>query len=52
MSLAFTKHHTMKTYGVMKVQIQSFLTLATAGGEGSASHPSGFTSWERDPGTP
>jgi hypothetical protein len=39
----------MKTYGVVEVQLHSFLTLALDGGEWSASRPCRFTYGERAP---
>jgi hypothetical protein len=41
----------MKTYGVMEVQLHSFLTLVLDGGEWLASQPGRFTPKERTPGT-
>jgi hypothetical protein len=43
------KHYTMKVYGGVDVYIHTFLTLALAGGEWSASCPGRFTPWERAP---
>jgi len=36
---ALHKHHTMKMYGGMEVELHEFLTLGLDGGERSASHP-------------
>jgi hypothetical protein len=45
--LGLTKHHAMKTYARVGVQIQVFSTLALNGGECSASHLGRFTPGER-----
>jgi len=49
LSLCFTKHHTMKKYGGMEVQLCAFLTFAMNGGEWTASCPSHFTPQESAP---
>jgi len=46
----FLKHHAVKTYLEMQVQIHVFLTSVLDGGEWSASCPSCFIPW-RIPGT-
>jgi hypothetical protein len=43
------KMYAMKTYGGVNVKIHIFLTLALAGGEWSASHPSRFTPRGKSP---
>jgi hypothetical protein len=43
LSLCLTKHHAMKSYGSMEVQLHAFLTLAQGGSEWSASHTDHFT---------
>jgi len=59
LSLCLTKYHameaypflikclTIKTYGVLKVQLHEFLTLALHGGEWLASHPNHFSPGKR-----
>jgi hypothetical protein len=42
-------YHAMKMYGGVKIQLHTFLIMVLDGGEWSASHPSCFTSEERDP---
>jgi len=44
-----SKHHTMKTYGGMEVQLHACLTMALDRREWSASQPSHFTPRERAP---
>jgi hypothetical protein len=51
LSLHLTKHHTMKTYCGVEVQIHAFLTSALDGGEWSASQPGHFNRRERAHGT-
>jgi hypothetical protein len=51
LSLCLTKHHAMKMYWGVEVQLHGFLTLVLDGGEWSASHPGRFTPRERAPGT-
>jgi len=41
--LCLTKHHAMKTYGGVELQIHAFITSALDGGEWSASRPGRFT---------
>jgi hypothetical protein len=48
--MSWIKHHTMKTYRGVEVQIHIFLTLALDGGEWSASHFGHFILGERAPG--
>jgi hypothetical protein len=40
------KHHAMKAYGGVEVQLHAFLTLALCGIQWSALHPSHFTTRE------
>jgi hypothetical protein len=49
--LSLFKHHAMKAYGGVNVQIHIFLTSALAGGEWSASRPGRFTPGQKAPGT-
>jgi hypothetical protein len=50
-SLCLTKHHAMKTYWEVELQLHAFLTSALeGGGEWSASRPCRFTPGERTPG--
>jgi hypothetical protein len=49
LSLCLIKHHVMKTYWGVDVQLHSFITSALGGGEWSASHPGRFTPSERAP---
>jgi hypothetical protein len=51
LSLCLTKHHAMKTYWGMEVQLHAFLTSALDGSEWSASRPDRFTPRKRVPGT-
>jgi len=44
------KHHAMKIYGEVEVQLHIFLTLALDGGEWLASCPVHFTTRESTPG--
>jgi hypothetical protein len=46
-----TKHHAMKTYWGVEVQLYALLTSAPDGGEWLASCPGRFTPRERVPGT-
>jgi len=41
-----TKHHAMKTYEGVEVQLHAFLTLVLDEGKWSASHPGHFTPGE------
>jgi hypothetical protein len=50
LSLCLTKHHAMKTYWGVEVQLHA-LTSALDGGEWLASRPGRFTPRERAPGT-
>jgi hypothetical protein len=50
-SLCLTKHHAVKVYGGMMIQLHVFLTSELDGSECSASRPSRFTSKERTDGT-
>jgi hypothetical protein len=43
LSLCLTKHHAMKTYWGVEVQLHTFFTSALGGGERSASRPGHFT---------
>jgi hypothetical protein len=45
LSLCLTKHHPMKTYGGVEVQLHPFLTSAVGAGESSASRSARFTPW-------
>jgi hypothetical protein len=49
-SLCLIKHHTMKSYEGVEVQIHVIFILGLDGGEWSASWPSHFTQGERTPG--
>jgi hypothetical protein len=49
LSLCLTKHHAMKTYWGVEVQLHAFLTSALDGGEWSASRPGRFTPREKAP---
>jgi hypothetical protein len=51
LSLCFTKHHAMKAYWEVEVQLHAFLTSALDGAEWSASRPGRFTLRELGPGT-
>jgi hypothetical protein len=51
LSLCLTKHHAMKTYCGVEVQLHAFLISVLDGGEWSASRPGRFTARERAPGT-
>jgi hypothetical protein len=50
-SLCLTKHHAMKTYWEVEVQLHASLTSALDGGEWLASRPDSFTPRERASGT-
>jgi len=52
MEMYLRKHHTMKTYWRVEVQLHAFLTLALDVGEWSASCPSCFTSRGKEPHLP
>jgi hypothetical protein len=43
MSLCLTRHHAVKAYGGVEVQLHVLLTLAVDGGEMSLSRPGQFT---------
>jgi hypothetical protein len=43
LSLGLTKHHSIKTYGEVEVQLYAFFTSALDGGEWLASRPGRFT---------
>jgi hypothetical protein len=47
--LCLIKHHAIRMYGGIEVQLLTFLTSALNVGESSASWPSHFKSWERPP---
>jgi hypothetical protein len=49
--LCLTKHHAMKVYWGMEVQLHTFLTSALDGGVWSALRPGRFTPGEKAPGT-
>jgi hypothetical protein len=49
LSLCLTKHHAMKTYWGVEVDLHVFLTLALGGGEWSALLPGRFTLREKSP---
>jgi hypothetical protein len=51
LSLCLIKHHAMKTYGGVEVQLHTFLTSALVGGEWFVSRAGCFTPGERAPGT-
>jgi hypothetical protein len=51
LSLCLTKHHAVKMYGGVEVQIHVFLTSVLDGGKWSVSRPRRFTPGERAPGT-
>jgi hypothetical protein len=50
-SFCCIKHHDMKTYGGLEVQLRAFLTSALGRREWSSSQPDCFTSGVRDPST-
>jgi hypothetical protein len=50
LSLCLTKHHYIKTYWGVKVELHAFLTSELDGGEWSASRSGHFTLKERAPG--
>jgi hypothetical protein len=50
-SLCLAKHHAMKTYWGVEVQLHAFLAWALDGSEWSTSRPGRFTPRERAPGT-
>jgi hypothetical protein len=51
LSLCLTKHHTMKMYWGVEVELHVLLTSALDGGEWSVLRPGRFTPRERAPGT-
>jgi len=51
LSLCLTKHHAIRTYWGVEVQIHAFLTSAQNGGEWSTSRPGRITPRQRAPGT-
>jgi hypothetical protein len=51
LSLCLTKHHAVKTYGGVEVQLDAFVTLVLDRSEWSASRLGHFTSRETAPGT-
>jgi hypothetical protein len=51
LSLCLTKHHAMKTYWGVEIQLHALLISALDGGEWSASRPGCFTPRERALGT-
>jgi hypothetical protein len=50
LSLCLAKHHAMKTYWGLEVQLHAFLTSALKGDEWSASRPGRLTTGVRAPG--